>query len=314
MKKALPFFVFLALLIIFPLFFRNPFPRHLMIMIMMYGAMAIGWNIIGGYTGQVSFGNVAFFGVGAYTSAVLLTKFFISPWIGMVAGCGFSVILAIIVGYPCFRLGGHYFAIATIAIGEIMLGLFMVWDFVGAAVGIYLPILPESVRNFEFHSSKAPYYYIMLIFFLFAIGINFLMERSRLGYYFRAIKDDPDGARSVGIDIQKYKMYAFCLSALITSICGTFYAQYVLYIDPASTFGLMISIHLCIISLIGGLGKLFGPVVGAFVFIPLTELTRVYLGSEGQGIDLMLYSLLMIIVAIMRPQGLWGLFMRGAPR
>ena len=312
MKKIIPFAIFLILLILFPLVFRNPFPRHLMIMIMMYAAMGIGWNIIGGYAGQVSFGNAAFFGVGAYASSVLLTKFGINPWIGMFAGCGFSVILAIIVGYPCFRLGGHYFAIATIAIGEIMLGLFMVWDFVGAAVGIYVPILPESFLNFEFHSSKAPYYYIMLVFFLFAIAVNFVLERSRLGYYLRAIKDDPDGARSVGIGIQRYKMYAFCVSAVITSICGTFYAQYVLYIDPQSTFNLMISIQFCILALIGGLGKLYGPVVGAFVFIPLTELTRVYLGSQGQGIDLMLYSLLMIVLAILRPQGLWGLFARGA--
>jgi len=312
MKKGLfLFFIFLALLIVFPFFFRNPFPRHLLIMIMMYAVMSIGWNIIGGYGGQVTFGNAAFFGVGAYTSSVLLTKAGLCPWTGMAAGCISSLVLAFIVGYPCFRLKGHYFAIATIAIGQIMMGLFMVWDFVGAAVGIYLPILPHSFRNFEFHATKLPYYYIMLAMFLFAIGVAFLVERSRLGYYLRAIKDDPDGARSVGVNIRRYKMYAFCLSAVLTSICGTFYAQYVLYIDPPSTFGLMISIDLCIISLIGGLGKLFGPVIGSFVFIPLVELTRVYLGSEGQGIDLMLYSLLMIAVAILRPQGLSSLFARG---
>jgi branched-chain amino acid transport system permease protein len=313
MKKGVSLFlVFVACLIVFPLFFRNPFPRHLLIMIMMYAVMSIGWNIIGGYAGQVSFGNAAFFGVGAYTSAVLLTKAGLSPWIGMGAGCVASVALAIIVGYPCFRLKGHYFAIATIAVGEIMTGLFMVWDFVGAAVGIYLPILPQSFRNLEFHATKLPYYYIMLVMLLFAVGVAFWVERGRLGYYLRAIKDDPDGARSVGVNIQKYKLYAFCLSAVLTSICGTFYAQYVLYIDPPSTFGLMISIDLCIISLIGGLGKLFGPVVGAFVFIPLIELTRVYLGSEGQGIDLMLYSALMIALAILRPQGLFSLFARGS--
>jgi branched-chain amino acid transport system permease protein len=312
MKKNLfLFFIFVALLIAYPLFFRNPFPRHLLIMIMMYAVMSIGWNIIGGYGGQVSFGNAVFFGVGAYASAVLLTKAGLSPWIGMAAGCVSSLALAVIVGYPCFRLKGHYFAIATIAVGEIMMGLFMVWDFVGGAVGIYLPILPQSFSNFEFHATKLPYYYIMLAIFLLALGVCSLVERSRLGYYLRAIKDDPDGARSVGISIRRYKLYAFSLSALLTSICGTFYAQYVLYIDPGSTFNLMISIQLCIISLIGGLGKLFGPVIGAFVFIPLVELTRVYLGSEGQGIDLMLYSLLMIVVAILRPQGLSGLFARG---
>jgi branched-chain amino acid transport system permease protein len=283
-----------------------------MIMIMMYAVMSIGWNIIGGYGGQVSFGNAAFFAVGAYTSAVLLTKAGLSPWIGMIAGCGFSVLLAVIVGYPCFRLKGHYFAIATIAIGQILMGLFMVWDFVGAAVGIYLPILPQSLTNFEFHRSKLPYYYIMLAILIFSLGVCLLVERNKLGYYLRAIKDDPDGAESVGINIRKYKMYAFCLSAALTAICGTFYSQYVLYIDPPSTFNLMISIDLCIISLIGGLGKLFGPVVGAFIFVPLVELTRVYFGSQGQGIDLMLYSALMIVLAITRPQGLSSLFARGA--
>ncbi len=315
-KEHFGFLIFLICLIVFPLFATNPFPRHLLIMIMMYATMTIGWNIIGGYAGQVSFGNGAFFGVGAYTAAILLTKYGINPWLGMVAGCALSVILAIIVGYPCFRLKGHYFAIATIAVIEIMSTLFLTWDYVGAAVGVYLPILDESLKNFEFHKSKAPYYYIMLAVFLGALGLCWTVQRSRLGYYFRAIKDDPDGARSIGINIQKYKMYAFCLSAIFTSICGTFYAQYVLYIDPASTISLMVSIHLCIIALIGGIGKLFGPIIGAFVFIPLVELTRVYLGSQGQGVDLIIYSLLMIVIAILRPQGLWGLWnvrVKGAP-
>jgi branched-chain amino acid transport system permease protein len=280
-------------------------------MIMMYATMSIGWNVIGGYAGQVSFGNAAFFGVGAYTTAVLLVNFSVNPWLGMLAGCVLSVCLAVVVGYPCFRLRGHYFAIATIAVGEIMVVIFTNWDYVGAAVGIYMPILEESFTNFEFHSSKVPYYYIILCMLLFAIAVSYFIERSRLGYYLRAVKDDPDGARSLGIDIQKYKMIAFSISAVLTSICGTFYGQYVLYIHPSSTMDLMMSIHLCIIALIGGIGKLFGPVIGAFVFIPLMELTRVYLGSEGQGIDMIIYSLLVIMIAIWRPQGLWALFSRG---
>jgi branched-chain amino acid transport system permease protein len=229
----------------------------------------------------------------------------------MLAGCILSVCLAVIVGYPCFRLRGHYFAIATIAVGEIMGLIFTNWDYVGAAVGIYLPIMEESLTNFEFHSSKIPYYYIILAMLLFAIAVSYAVEESRLGYYLRAIKDDPDGARSLGIDIQKYKMIAFAISAVLTSICGTFYAQYVLYIHPSSTMDLMMSIHLCIIVMIGGIGKLFGPILGAFIFIPLMELTRVYLGSEGQGIDMIIYSLLVIIIAIWRPQGLWALFSKG---
>jgi branched-chain amino acid transport system permease protein len=310
-KDLLVFILFMCILAVVPLFLRDAFLCHILIMIMMYATMSIGWNIIGGYAGQVSFGNAAFFGVGAYTTAILLVNYNVNPWLGMLAGCVLSVGLAVFVGYPCFRLRGHYFAIATIAVGEIMMVIFTNWDYVGAAVGIYMPIMEESVTNFQFHSSKIPYYYIILVMLLVAIAVSYFIEESRLGYYLRAIKDDPDGARSLGIDIQKYKLIAFSISALLTSICGTFYGQYVLYIHPSSTMDLMMSIHLCIIALIGGIGKLFGPVVGAFVFIPLMELTRVYLGSEGQGIDMIIYSLLVIMIAIWRPQGLWALFSKG---
>ncbi len=148
--------------------------------------------------------------------------------------------------------------------------------------------------------------------FLFSLAVCWVIERSRLGFYFRAIKDDPEGARSLGINLRKYKMYAFAASAVITSMCGTFYAQYVLYIHPSSTMDLMMSIQLCIIALIGGLGRLFGPVLGAIIFVPLTELTRVYLGSEGQGLDLILYSVIIILIAILQPQGIWALFSRRA--
>ena len=248
MKKSLWVFVlFVGVLAALPLVFHDPFPRHLLIMVMLYATMSIGWNIIGGYAGQVSFGNAAFFGVGAYTTAVLLINYGITPWVGMLAGCVLSVGLAIIVGYPCFRLQGHYFAIATIAVGEIMLVIFTNWDYVGAAVGIYIPILEESFINFEFHSSKIPYYYIVLAMLLFAIAVSYAIEKSRLGYYLRAIKDDPKGARSLGIDIQRYKLIAFSISAVLTSICGTFYAQYVLYNHPSSTMDLMKSIPVCIL-------------------------------------------------------------------
>jgi branched-chain amino acid transport system permease protein len=201
-KDLLVFILFMCILAVVPLFLRDAFLCHILIMIMMYATMSIGWNIIGGYAGQVSFGNAAFFGVGAYTTAILLVNYNVNPWLGMLAGCVLSVGLAVVVGYPCFRLRGHYFAIATIAVGEIMVVIFTNWDYVGAAVGIYMPIMEESVTNFQFHSSKIPYYYIILVMLLVAIAVSYFIEESRLGYYLRAIKDDPDGARSLGIDIQ----------------------------------------------------------------------------------------------------------------
>jgi len=301
----------MACLICFPLVVSSTLVQHIMILFLMFAMLGVAWNIMGGYAGMFSFGQVAFFGIGAYTSSFLLMAYHVNPWIGLVAGGVAAALVGVGIGYPCSNLRGHYFAIATIAFGEIVRTHFNNWKLVGAAEGLSLPMLDEGLRNFMFHSSKVPYYYIILAFLLLSLTVSYLVSTSKTGYYFRAIKESHDVAKVLGINVVRYRLLAVMISAFLTAMAGTFYAQYVLYIDPPSTFGLMISIDLCIISLIGGLGKLFGPVIGSFVFIPLVELTRVYLGSEGQGIDLMLYSLLMIAVAILRPQGLSGLFARG---
>jgi branched-chain amino acid transport system permease protein len=146
------------LCLIFPAFFTLPFPRHLMIMIFLYASLGLAWNMIGGYAGQISLGHAVYFGAGAYTSTLLLMKLGVSPWVGMLVGGAISVGLAFIIGYPCFKLAGHYFAIATIAIGEIAQQWMLNWDWAGAAVGLTLPILPESLINLEFHTTKVPYY------------------------------------------------------------------------------------------------------------------------------------------------------------
>ncbi len=296
--------------LIYPHIFTLPFPRHLMIMIFLYASMGLSWNIIGGYAGQISLGHVVFFGTGAYTSTLLLMKLGVSPWAGMLAGGILSVLVAFVIGYPCFKLAGHYFAIATIAIAEIAQVWMLNWDWAGAAVGLTLPILPEAFINFEFHSSKLPYYYIALGIFILVLVVTYFVDRSKLGYYFKAIKGDLEAAKSVGVNVIKYKFIALAISAFCTSICGSFYAQYVLFIDPDSVFVMSISIIACLIATLGGVGTVFGPVIGAFILIPISEMTRIYLGGGGKGTDLIIYGLLIMIISIYQPFGVIGIAKR----
>ncbi len=305
-----------AFLLVFPFVFKRPFPQRVMILIFMYALLGQAWNILGGYTGQVSLGHAVFFGIGAYTSSILLIKLGLTPWLGMVAGILAAVALSVVIGYPCFRLAGHYFAIATIALGEIVAILFLNWKFAGGAVGLTLPILKESLLNFEFHRSKAPYYYIILAMLVIVVFLTYKIERSKLGFYFRAIKNDPDAAKSLGIDITKYKLMAMIISAAFTAIAGTFYAQYVLYIEPPSVLPLMLSIQVCLIAVLGGTGTIAGPLIGACVLIPMAEYTRVYLavkevaGLDLRGLHLIVYGALIVIIAVFQPAGLMGLVER----
>jgi branched-chain amino acid transport system permease protein len=299
-----------VIFLIYPLVFTLPFPRHVMIMIFLYATLGLAWNLIGGYAGQISLGHVIFFGTGAYTSTLLLMKLGVSPWAGMLAGGGLSVLISFIIGWPCFKLAGHYFAIATIAIAEIAQVVMLNWDWAGAAVGLTLPILPEAFINFEFHSSKLPYYYIAFGIFLAVLGVTFLVDRSKLGYYFKAIKGDLEAAKSIGVNVIKYKFIALAISAFFTSICGSFYAQYVLFIDPDSVFVMSISIIACLIATLGGVGTVWGPVIGAFILIPISEMTRIYLGGGGKGTDLIIYGLLIMIISIYQPFGVIGIAKR----
>lgn len=308
--KSVAGLLLLAALVIFPSILTRPFPRHVMILIFLHALLGEAWNILGGYAGQVSLGHAVFFGIGAYTSTVLLINYRISPWLGMLAGVTLAVLVSIIVGYPTFRLAGHYFVIATIALGEIAIILFLNWKFVGGAVGLFLPLLDESLLNFEFHSSKVPYYYIILIMLLLTVGVTYWIDRSRWGYYFRAIKNDPDAARSLGISLTRYKLYAMLVSAGLTAMAGTFYAQYVLYIDPHSMMSLMLSTQMCLVAVLGGTGTIAGPIIGAAILIPLSEYTRVQLGGEIHGLHLVVYGLLIIIIAVFQPAGLMGLVSR----
>jgi branched-chain amino acid transport system permease protein len=298
-----------VILIAYPHVFDQPYQRHIVVMIFIYALMAQGWNLLAGFCGQISLGHAVFFGIGAYSGGFLYAQYQISPWLGMLAGVAISVMIALAIGIPTFRLRGHYFAIATLVIGEIGQTLMLSWEFVGGATGVWIPIDRETPWfSFQFHDNKLPNYYIGLGFLVAASLCVAWLERSKIGLYFRAIRDEPDAARSLGVDITRYKLIAIVISAAFTSIAGTQFAQYVLVIDPETVFPLLLSILVVLMTMLGGIGTLWGPIIGASVLFPLSEATRVWFGGSGGAEDLMIYGALILIISIFYPGGLIALF------
>lgn len=293
-----------------PLVVTQPAAQNLLIVMLMTAQLGVAWNILGGYAGQVSLGHAAFFGCGAYVSTLLLLQFGVSPWIGMVAGALAAALLAVIIGWPCFRLRGHYFAMATIAVGEIVQALVSNQDALGGAVGLYLPVTESGLRGFVFNTSKLPYYYIALGLLALTLLVSYAVSRSYLGYYFRAIKDEPDGARSLGVSLTRYKLVAIALSSALTAMGGTLYAQKELYIDPGSVLATSLSIQIALAAILGGVGTLFGPVLGAVALTAIEEGSRRMFGGTGRGTDVVVYGLLIIGIAVFKPEGIAGLIFR----
>jgi branched-chain amino acid transport system permease protein len=314
MQKDRLFFVtfgsIVALFLVAPLVVSDIHFQHMMVMLLLYGALSQSWNLIGGYAGQVSFGHAVFFGIGAYAAMAPLNQWGTSPWIGMLAGGLIAMVVAVIVGFPVFRLKGHYFAISTFAVAEVVRELFTNWDWVDGPIGLDAPLVEQGWRNFMFYHTKMPYHYTVLLFFAVIMYVAFRMERARMGYYFRAIKQRPEAAQAMGVNISLYKQYAFLISAFFTAICGSLYGLYVLHIEPSTVLSLDISIKIVLITALGGVGSLWGPLLGATIMIPLQEYSRVWLGGTGRGVDLIVLGTLIVIICVFEPKGIVGVIQR----
>ena len=297
--------IMLVLAFLLPLVITSPSHQNLMILILMAAQLGVAWNIIGGYAGQVSLGHAAFYGIGAYTSSMLFALFGINPWFGILAGGLLAAAISQIIGWSCFRLKGHYFAMATIAVAEIIQVFYTNWDTAGGAVGITIPMQQEGWGVLVF-AAKEPYYYLALGLLILTLLANFAIEKSFLGYYFRAIKDEPDAARSLGVSLSRYKQIAFAVSSFFTAIGGSLYAQKELYIDPGSVLGTGLSIKMALVTILGGIGTLFGPLVGAGVLTAIEEGTRIAFGGSGRGTDLIIYAAIIIVIAVYYPNGILG--------
>jgi branched-chain amino acid transport system permease protein len=297
----------------FPLAVTAPAAQNLAILTLMTAQLGVAWNLLGGYAGQVSLGHAAFFGCGAYVSTFLLLRLGLSPWLGMAAGALASAALSVVIGWPCFRLRGHYFAMATIAAGEIVQAVVTNWDALGGAVGLYLPVTEAGWRGLVWNTTKLPYYYVALALLLLTLLVSAAVVRSHVGYYLRAIKDEPDAARSLGVSLTRYKLVAIALSSALTAAGGTLYAQKELYIDPGSVLPTSLSIKVALVAILGGVSTLSGPIVGAALLTAIEEVSRRAFGGTGRGTDLVIYGLLITAVAVFRPAGILGILERRRP-
>ncbi len=286
--------------------FLSGYYHHLLITILLWAYLGSCWNILGGYAGQFSFGHAAFFGIGAYSSSLLYVDFGISPWIGMLIGGLIAAGFGLFVGYLCFRYGlrGAYFALSMLACAGMLHTIAANWKFVKGAMGILIP-LGNSIGQFSFHD-RLPFYYIILIMTICVLVITRLIQNSKSGYYFIAIREDEDSAEALGVDAKKYKLLAMAISAFGTALGGSFYAQYYTYIDPELAFGSHISIDILLRPIVGGIGTLWGPTVGSIVLSPLSEISR-SLFRDYSGLHLMIFGSILIAVTILLPRGILGL-------
>jgi branched-chain amino acid transport system permease protein len=309
MKRALPALLGLALLAAWPLGVEDVFYRRIGALVMLYALSASAWNLIGGFAGQVSVGHAVYFGAGAYASLWVFNTFGWPPIAGAPLGILVSLVLAAMVGTPTFRLKGHYFSMATIAAAELVRILVSNWEPLGAAVGLMGPAVPRSVADLSFTEPLA-YYYLFGAALLLLLFVTWGMQRSRMGYWLRAINGGERAARSLGVPVLRYKLYALLLSAAFTSLAGSLYAVMVGFADPDSVLGILISVKMLIMAALGGAGLLFGPLVGAAILVPLEEISNNLLGGKGAGLTFVVYGAIIVLIARFQPGGILTLIHR----
>jgi len=294
--------VILGLLAVAPLVpgLNSSYAMHILILTLLWSIIGISWNLLSGYCGQVSFGHAAFFGIGAYTAGILYHHVGISAWWGLPLAVVTVSLGALLVGFICLRLRGPYFALGTLAMGEVLrVTAENFEEFTGGARGIML-----ERRTWV---DKEPYYYIILAMALMTFILVRWVVRSKLGYYFTAIREDQDAAESLGINTTLYKNVALVLSAVFTGLAGAFYTCYMGYIDPHIVFALHdISVITIMVVMVGGVAMEWGPPVGAVIMIVLSEYVRTLpkIGAAHQT----LFGVLLIIIVIFLPNGVVGDF------
>tara|TARA_B110000444_G_scaffold162540_1_gene151875 strand:- start:178 stop:1146 length:969 start_codon:yes stop_codon:yes gene_type:complete len=289
-----------------PVVISSKFQLDVLTLIFFTAYIGQSWNILGGYAGQFSFGGVMFFGTGAYTSSILLTSFGVPPIIGIFAAIFMGAFLGLIVGYLSFRSGlrGSYFALITLAFAELLRVLANSVEFTGGGVGLFLTYAP-GLHNLQFNSPTG-FYYFSLVLLVISLAIAMWLERSRFGAQLVAIRENEDAAEALGIDTLKCKVYAIMIMGGMGGAAGTFYAQKYLYIDPPISYSIALSVEMLLVTIVGGMGTVFGPLVGSFFLHTVNEFARHFIDTPG--VSLIVYGFILILIISFLPNGLVGLF------
>jgi len=287
----------------YPLVFTTPFQQRLGALVLLYAIGASAWNIVGGYAGLISVGHAVFFGCGAYGALASYQYIGLPPIGGLPIGVAVSVMIAAAIGVPTLRLSGHYFSMATIAVAELVRLVVTNSEWLGGAQGLSGPPVPRTLADLSFISAL-PYYYLFLAVLAAVLALTWQMERSRMGFYLRAIRDSERAARSLGVAAPRYKLYAYMLSAALTAVAGALYAVMIGFADPDSGFGILISVKMLIMAALGGAGLLFGPFAGAVILVPLEELSNSLLGGSGTGLTFVVYGAIIVVIARLQPGGI----------
>ncbi|MFD4818039.1 branched-chain amino acid ABC transporter permease [Peribacillus butanolivorans] len=306
-KKKLLAILGLGFLGLMPLMFsQQQYYLDIFFQTFLFAALASSWNIIGGFGGQHSFGHAIFFGIGAYTTAILFMTFQIIPWISMWIGMIISLFVAFIIALPTFRLKGAFFSIATLIINQLVLVLVLYFkDFTSGSQGILLPYEP-TFSNMIFENRLAPVY-LAFVYLLLALLVSFCIIKNKLGYQLQAVRENQDASRILGVNPFWVKMKGFLFSVALTSLGGSIYAMYLRFVDPTLIFSVAeIGAMLVLITMIGGMGTISGPIVGAALMMPIDILLRGSLGGVRPGLNIVVFSCLLIIFALFFKDGIVG--------
>jgi branched-chain amino acid transport system permease protein len=286
-----------------------PTMQDIAVLTFLWAGLALAWNLAGGYAGLISFGHAAFFGIGAYASTILFVNVGLTPWIGIWIGGLIAAATGAILALICARLRGPFFILSTLAASEVVRIAALNWaTLTGGPEGLSIPPVP-GLASMVF-ASKGAYVVVMLVFLVAVFAFTKWLEGSRYGYYLFAVRDDADAASAAGVNPLLVRTVAMALSAGITGIGGSLFAQYFLYLDPTFVISPELSFQFALLAAVGGLGTAIGPVLGSFLITPMSELLRAYLGNQAAGLHLVIYSGLLIVVMLYFPGGIAGALMR----
>jgi branched-chain amino acid transport system permease protein len=302
----------LAIALVFPFVFSTPFAVNFGVMALFYAFIGQSWNIAGGFAGQLSFGHVVFFGAGAYASTILQMRFGFSPWLGLPASALAGAVVGWGIAFLSFRAGlkGSYFALITLAFAEVLRIVANSVEITGGGLGMLIPA-KRSAANFQF-PERTGFYFLILALTVASIAVAVWLKHSRFGAQLAAIRENEDAARALGIDVYTEKVKVMILSGAMCGLGGCFFAQYFLYIDPIIVFGVDKSVEMLLVSMIGGAGTVYGPLIGAVLLAGISDATRAL--TDVQGLSLVLYGGLLVVIIAFLPNGLIDLFQRWGRR